>query len=416
MTTATSATEPLAHHVVPSLVPQVDFPEDASLPGLSKLFDAAWIWQLWIETFGSSEAIPVQFRLREFSHRIGRTAVVSYVAEWPPEDYLPPQIFTLRLDRRGAVELKRFPDDPSLPGLAQVVSPEGALGLVNKHVLAIPVRRAHVELVRYRTGSRAVLRHKVGKSRFYARAMRPLAVADMLKSRQLVSNSGFVIPRLAGMWDEGAVMWVSEIPGRNVRHQIRRRRAPDPDRLLDAIEPLWASEFQGKNAGTFNFERAFRRARGSLQHKTRDFEDGETLLKAVSGTLDAFVESWQPSSNAHNDFYDDQMIALRNGKIALVDYEEAGAGDALLDIGNFLAHLRWATRFGPADNAEPCAEYYNALRSTALERFDWQARDLALREATCLFRVCTNAVRHPMPNWTTQLFEGLRLVHETLDE
>ena len=31
---------------------------------------------------------------------------------------------------------------------------------------------------------------------------------------------------------------------------------------------------------------------------------------------------------------------------ALVDFEEAGPGDPMLDVGNFIAHLCWRSRFG----------------------------------------------------------------------
>ena len=33
-----------------------------------------------------------------------------------------------------------------------------------------------------------------------------------------------------------------------------------------------------------------------------------------------------------------------------------------------------------------CAAYHHLLRSAALDRFDWQERDLNLREAVCVFR------------------------------
>ena len=40
--------------------------------------------------------------------------------------------------------------------------------------------------------------------------------------------------------------------------------------------------------------------------------------------------------------YDDQLILTPERELALVDYEEVGPGDPMLDVGNFLAHLSWS--------------------------------------------------------------------------
>ena len=50
----------------------------------------------------------------------------------------------------------------------------------------------------------------------------------------------------------------------------------------------------------------------------------------------------------------------------------------------------------------------------ALERLGWDERDLALREAVCLFRICTNTIRRPQGDWHSRLEAGLALVNETL--
>ena len=105
---------------------------------------------------------------------------------------------------------------------------------------------------------------------------------------------------------------------------------------------------------------------------------------------------------------------MQDGKIALVDFEEAGPGDPMLDIGNFLAHLLWSSKLGSAKSVVACQRYYEVLRSSALERFNWDERSLTYREAVCLFRVCTNLIRHPQDHWLTKLEAGLSLVNEVL--
>ena len=53
-------------------------------------------------------------------------------------------------------------------------------------------------------------------------------------------------------------------------------------------------------------------------------------------------------------------------------------------------------------------------RDAALDRFRWTERDLAFREAVCLFRICTNTIRRPQEDWRSTLGAGLFLVNETL--
>ena len=414
MTSAVEQQAAIASPAVAELYPPVDVPRDLRLRELPGLFDPEWVWRTYEERHGSRERTPRRLRIREFSHSVGRTALVSYAAEWDPDDYLPAEVFTIRIERDRPAELLQYPHDPHLPGLGEAADPDSALRLVNRHVLAIPVRRARVELVRYRPGSRAVLRHGVGKTWFYARAMRPAATAPMLAARKFVGHSRFVVPRLAGYWQDGAVMWMSRIPGENLRQRIRRRKGPDPDRLLDGLETLWTAPREPLGLRPFNLEGAYRRARRSFRHKVQDEDAAKRSLDGAVVALDPFVEAWRPSGAAHNDFYDDQMLVLRDGRIALVDFEEAGPGDPLLDVGNFLAHLAWAARFGRKRDAPAAGEYHEAMRAAALERFRWSERDLALREAVCLFRVCTNAVRHPREDWRGQLEAGLALVNETL--
>ena len=334
--------------------------------------------------------------------------------EWRDDEYIPSQHLAIRVERGKPVELFRYPEDSRLPGLGQASHPETALKLLNRHVLAVRARRAGVELIRYRPASRAVLRHSVGRVRFYARVMRPDAVTPLLTAQELIGRSGFVLPRLAGYWAEGGVVWLSEIPGRNLRRGIQAGKLPNPSVLLDGLQGLWSAPHVPDGARPFNLSGAYRRARRSFAHNVRDRDSAQRSLNDSTRALDPFVRSWRPSGIAHNDFYDDQMLVLRDGRIALVDFEEAGPGDPMLDVGNFLAHLRWASCFGRKRRRDGSGALYRVFRQAALERFRWTERQLVFREAVCLFRICTNTIRHPQGDWRSRLEAGLSLVNETL--
>ena len=396
------------------LYPQVDFPEDPGLIELPNLFDANWVWETFCQQFERPENDPHQIRIRQFSHSQGRSAIISYEVEWRPDDYLPTEHFTVKIDHGKPAAVFHFPDDPLLPGLSEVAHPEAALRLLNRHVLAVGSRRALVEVVRYRPGSRAVLRHSVGRVRFYARVMRLDAAEPLLAARQPIGRSSFVLPRLAGYWAEGGVIWTPEIPGKNLRRHIRRGNMPDPAPLLEGLETLWVQGPAIRSPQPFNLSAAYGRAKRTIRHKVDPGDAAFRSLQEATKTLDPFVKSWEPTGLAHNDFYDDQMLVLPDGRMALVDFEEAGPGDPMLDVGNFLAHLRWRSSLGRMRRKDASGSYYDLFRCASLERFGWDERELALREAVCLFRICTNTIRHPQLDWRDKLGAGLTLVNQTL--
>ena len=396
-----------------SLYPQISFPVDQGIPELASLFDPHWVYSTFRQ-FQENEPNPERIRVRQFSHNLGRSAIVTYEVEWHPDDYLPSQQFAAVVERAGPVEVFQFPNDPRLPGLREVSDPESALELLNRHVLAVRARAARVQLVRYRPASRAVLRHSAGRIHLFVRVIHPSVASTFLAAHELMGQSGFVVPRLAGYWPEGGAVWLSEIPGRNLRQRLRRGRMPDPNLLLDGLVPLWDTFPNGNRGRPFNLAGAYRRARRSFRHNVHKDSEAARSLKDAMKALDPFVKDWRPDVIAHNDFYDDQMLILRDGRIAVVDFEEAGPGDSMLDVGNFLAHLRWATHFGRGREADARGAYHQLFRSAALDRFRWSERELAFREAVCLFRVCTNAVRRPRHDWHERLGSGLALVNEVI--
>ena len=395
-----------------SIQPKVEFPADGDLPDLQGLFDGRWVWQAYQNKFGEQELDPHRVQVQGISHTQGREALVSYELQWHPEAYLPDERFTLHMERGKPLRISRFPDDSYLPGLGEACRPEPALDLVSRYVMAIPPRRMRVQVIRYRPGSHAVLRCRMGKVRLYVRVVRPSAVTPILKSGELIGQSAFAVPRLAGLWREGGVLWLSEIPGRNMRRQLQTGEQPDPGLILDRLESLWAVPLQGCDSPPFNLPGGYRRAKEILSHALGESDEGSSEYRGIIQMLDPFIDSWRATAVAHNDFYDDQMVVLPDGKIALVDFEGAGPGDPMLDVGNFLAHLKWTSQFGRRSGGS--GEYYGSFREESLVRLQCTENDLNLREAVCLFRICTNAVRHPRDDWRENLAAGLSLVEELL--
>ena len=136
------------------------------------------------------------------------------------------------------------------------------------------------------------------------------------------------------------------------------------------------------------------------------------MLGRVVDALSPFVEAWQPTALAHNDFHDDQMLLSPDtGRLALVDFEETALGDPLLDVGNFLGHLSRSVAMG---GPPACAEYRKLFRAAALERLGWEERELNLREAYALFRLAPNPFQSLEENWLQAMETGLSLADNVL--
>ena len=391
-----------------------EFLRDPVSPDSGELLDGRWAWRAYCREFGEHEFEPHQVNVIQFNHSLGRRSTVLYEAEWAEDVYIPSEQFTLRVEPGESPRVFRFPDDPDLPGLSSAVFPETAHDLIKAHVLSLPPRRMRVDVVRYRPGGHAVLRHRLGKAKFYARVMRPAAVPNIFRAAELIARTKFAVPRIAGHWRDGGVIWTSEIPGENLRTQIRAGKHPNPEILLRGLESLWSIQPAANGDAPFNLAWLYRDAERAIDHASRDHDGIRQGFKNAVATLDPFIDSWTPVATAHNDFYDDQLLVLPDGRMVLVDFEETGAGDPMLDVGNFLAHLKWAAQNGSQKRAAIRAEYHNALKDAAIQRFGWNERDLDLREAVCLFRLCTTPIRRPEENWLQRLEAGLFLVNETI--
>ncbi len=402
----------------PPLEPTTALPADTELPGFSSLFDGDWVWDQFCTRFGTPDATPKRVRIQQLSYQPGRRALVSYVVEQSGAQWLVDDQFAIEL-RPGKPELLfRYPDDPFLPGLAMAASPIEAHKLLAKH-LPISPHRVLVEPVRYRPGTRAVLRHVVSwgpsrktRSTLFARVMPPARLPRLLTAAALADSSGFSLPPIVGSWPEGGVVWMSEVPGETLRERIRSGTPPEPERILDALAPLWETPLKTDEGQPLNVLGGYRSTERLLAQVLENEEAALRPFSQVTDALGPFAKAWHPSTLAHNDFYDDQVLITPADHLALVDFEEVGPGDPQFDVANLLAHLHWMVRFGTA--SEACEAYRAGVRSAALERFGWDARELDVREAYGIFRLTSNPVRQMRRDWASRVESGLSLAAAVL--
>ena len=397
---------------VPLLEPKVTLPADERIPRLLDLFDNQWVWHAYCTEFGEPEEPPQRIRAHHFTYRPGARALVSYVAQWQRGRWVEEDQFAAELVAGCPARLFRYPDDPYLPGLPLAASPIDAHQLLDKHV-RISAQRLRVDVVRYRPGTRAVLRYiaswrqrPMDKVNFFVRVMPATRVERLLEAAELFRQSRFDLPRILGCWKDGGVVWMSEVPGNTVRTLIQEGAPPDPQLILDGLADLWFARAQPGKSRPLDLRGSFKMTADLLSQLLLEKEAGQ-LLKPVLDVLGPFADGWRPSSLAHNDFHDDQVILTPEGQLALVDFEEAGPGDPLLDVGNMLAHLRWMARFGNAP--ETWDTYHSQFRAAALTRFGWESQALDLREAFVLFRLSSGPIRQLRPDWARRVETGLTL-------
>lgn len=402
----------------PPLKIEASIQVDKGLPELPLLFEAEWVWGKYCDQFGEPEEEPGLVRPERIRYRPGKSALMSYSAEWRRGNWMEEDQFAIEIAAGKPAQVFGYPDDPYLPGLAQAASGIEAHDLI-KDSLHVSPYKVRVEIVRYRPGSRAVLRHvlgwrrsRIGEVTYYARVMRPRRVERLLTAHKVASQSEFVVPHLSGSAAEAGVVWMGNVPGDTVRTQVKNGNSPDPQVLLDGVARLWSTSAKDAGGQPLNVAAGFQTTHNVLTNLVTD-DDSIRLLGRIEDVLGPFTETWTPTTLAHNDFHDDQIIVTSEGELALVDFEEIGPGDPMIDVANMMAHNRWMSLFNNAPSEREA--FRSSVRSAALDRFGWDQRDLAIREAFSIFRMSANPFNQLRSNWPERIGTALRAAVEVLD-
>jgi aminoglycoside phosphotransferase (APT) family kinase protein len=134
------------------------------------------------------------------------------------------------------------------------------------------------------------------------------------------------------------------------------------------------------------------------------------LAEAVIGWSEASETPRQ--SIIHGDLYENQVL-VDGERFGLIDLDDLGPGDPLLDGANFSAHLLiLGTSGSPA--AGVILRYREELRRAFCDRLDASPSELAWRESYCLLRLATGPFRVLHPDWPRRMADRLTLAVEAL--
>jgi hypothetical protein len=138
----------------------------------------------------------------------------------------------------------------------------------------------------------------------------------------------------------------------------------------------------------------------------------------TAGRLAEAVIGWEEGSEppdewiVHGDLYESQVL-VDGGTLGLIDLDDLGPGDPLLDAANFSAHLLLLGASGlPAGS--PILRYREELRAAFCRRFDADPAFLARREAYCLLRLVSGPFRVLHPDWPRRMADRLALATAAL--
>jgi hypothetical protein len=202
-------------------------------------------------------------------------------------------------------------------------------------------------------------------------------------------------PRGAGPDLPGVVLF-PPLAGTSLRDTLTDGgNLPSPDKIIDIIERLAVAEWQGEVGPTFADVQI--RSSGHLLAHVLPHREGE-IREAYRALASLTEKPPAVGLSVHGDFYESQIFLTDDLHIGLIDLEDGGAGDPLLDAANMLAHLTVLDFYEPHADGRPLA-YRVLLRNALLERMGGGEAELNWREAYALFMLATGPFRVLRPNW-----------------
>lgn len=244
-----------------------------------------------------------------------------------------------------------YRDDPGLPGLARVADP-GEVACLLAEQPDGPVRRCRVEAVRYRSGSRCVLRYDLRTSTawtsVYAKVLAPKRFPEAARIQQALADPGekgpLLVPALVSVWAEQHTLVGEAIPGRSVSSVLAAPAEPVTRRLRLAHElGGLLADFHGRDVAAPGWSSSEQLASLTALLPAARLCDPATADR-VAGLLDQLASRAPATSTevlGHGGFRAGQAVWSPHRGLVLLDTDGARRCDQGRDLGTALAHLRW---------------------------------------------------------------------------
>ena len=411
-------------------------PADADLPRARALFDpssAAVVLDRFLRPRGwdLAEVRPVQA-----IYRPGRSCTVRYRAHargpdgsrWlslcaatrlrPLEAVPVAPDFGARFGLADPIEtwdgitVWAYPYDPVLAGL-----PDAAHAPTVRAASRVEGSTAFaVTPVRYRPMQRAVLRYLVlsggGPRRVrFGKVLRDDAFERTFQAHRNLRRTRIArsVPRVVTSVENLVIF--EPMTGRDLRALLKDgSRLPSPGRVTDLMTRVagaaWSGEAKPRRPG-----RAVRDAASLLSHV---LPERSAEIAGLAAELAERADGTCAGPTIHGDLYEAQIFVDERHRLGLIDLEDAGPGDPLLDAANFLSHLATLSVSDPRTQGRPLA-YRALLRRAMLDALGGSEAELAWRESLSMLLLATGPFRVLSSDWPRKVAARVDATARLLD-
>lgn len=288
----------------------------------------------------------------------------------------------------------RWPFDPVLAGLADVVSPSSVADVLHSVHGPLDPHTVQLDVVAYRPTDRAVVRVDVdgGRTIAYLKVVNPGAAPAIAERHRQLLGAGVPVPRVDALDAARGLIVLAPLVGPTLRELIKNGADGWPecaefDRLADRFSaaPL---------DGVANVSRL---TDGALHARML-----ATVMPAAARRLGELAERFEatPASPAdtviHGDLHEAQIIMDQGSIVGVLDIDDAGPGLAVDDRANVLARLVYRATTD-ATRHSTIQRYADRLRRDSLARFDPSTLDL--HTAAALTGLATGPFRLQSTGW-----------------
>jgi phosphotransferase family enzyme len=280
----------------------------------------------------------------------------------------PPYGLAAALLPELATVLWAFPNDPHLPGLATLDSIAAVRGFLLDNqqrfgfYAGAEIVAIHSELAKYAPARRAGYRYGVqwrhangktaeqllfGKAYPETRGAAVHEVMRQLEASPACRSGRLRVPRTYAYDSEHGILWQEFLVGPQVPRDPGSwvRKAAQGGQALAAFQNSSIRLGPGKNLlkALMDLQEAVAEIGKSYpEHREACLRLGRRLSAAAPGLPTV------PLRPVHGSFRSNRLIEVR-GRTAMVDFDRAGMGDPVYDLGSFQAHLLAASVEGKAE-------------------------------------------------------------------
>ena len=374
-----------------------------------------------------------------------RTQLIEQARHMYPQ---APDIRAIHLPELGAL-VQLYPVDVNLPELLLAGSAAIMRRKLHEALPGVSAGEApgcEVELIRYKPGSRAVLRYRLHGSEervVYGKLQHDAGNRALYAVERALQDAGVAVPTpLAYLPDlqltlhaEAPGTWLKQLRGtaefvnwmEPVAAALARLHATPTGRLTALLARAGSPRSPQRRRGRRELQilRPLRLCGATIGPTLRSSNANQAGLVEVAQTIAALIPGLArevaqlaerliahlnvvqgPTAIIHGDFYEDQLFVSDTG-VVLLDFEEAQLGDPLLDVGHFLAQL----------SLRGNAEHARAAFLDAYAAFHPRARkDALLFEARAVLSLALGPFQRLRPAWPEKIERRIRLATHRLDE